>query len=99
MAGYLLLADLKRAVDDQIWFRYVQQEDGVPEIRIEDSVGTPVKTIDGLGDRPEGTYESRSRAIFWNRRDAVDARVAAGIHWAALYIDSVKYDFIKLTLP
>jgi len=99
MAGYLLLTDLKRAVDDQIWFRFVQQEYGVPEIRIETEGGSPVKTIDGLGDRPEGTYASRSRAIFWDRRNTSNVRVAAGIHYAALYIDSVKYDLIKLTLP
>ena len=99
MAGYQMLTDLKRAADDQIWFRFIMQEDGVPEIRIEDINGNPIKTIDGLGDRPEGTYASRSRAIFWDRRETDTSRAATGQYVSALYIDSVQQDIIKFQLP
>lgn len=99
MAGFLYIVDLKRAADDQVWFRYIQQEDGVPEIRILTSGGGAVKTIDGLGSRPAGTYASRSRAIFWDTKDTGGSPQGTGVYFADLYIDSACNDRMKFALP
>jgi len=99
MAGFLYTPDLLREADEQIWFRYCQQEYGVPEIKIYTFIGENLqKTISGLGDRPEGTYASRSRAIFWNKRDTGGNLLGAAQYYADLYIDSVKYDRVFFTL-
>ncbi len=99
MAGYLYLPDIKRAANDQVWFRYIQQEDGVPEIRILTLAGAAVKTINGLGSRPAGTYASRSRSIFWDTQDTGGSPQATGVYFADLYIDSSFNDRMKFTLP
>ncbi len=99
MAGYLYIPDLRRSANDQVWFRYHQQEDGVPEIRVYTSVGGLVKTINGLGSRPTGTYASRSRAIFWNTQNTGGTPQPTGVYFADLYIDSVYFDRMKFTLP
>lgn len=99
MAGYLYAPDLKRAANDQVWFRYHQQEDGVPEIRIYTIAGAHQKTIDGLGSRPAGTYASRSRAIFWDTKDTGGAPLGVGVYYADLYIDSAYNDRMKFALP
>ena len=99
MAGFLYIPDGKRAANDQVWFRYHQQEVGVPEIRILTSGGGAVKTINGLGSRPAGTYASRSRAIFWDTKDTGGTPQGTGVYFADLYIDSVKHDRMKFTLP
>jgi hypothetical protein len=92
MAGYLFIPDLRRSANDQVWFRCHQQEDGVPEIRIYTLLGALVKTINGLGSRPAGTYASRSRAIFWNTQDTGGSPQGPGSYYADLYIDSVYFD-------
>jgi hypothetical protein len=99
MAGHLYIPDLKRAANEQVWFRYRQLIFGEPEIRIKTLLDALVKTIDGLGDRPAGTYASRSRAIFWNRRNTGGSLVASGTYFAELYIDSSKESTMKIILP
>lgn len=98
MAGHLYRVDTQRAADSQIWFRFVMYEDGVPEIKIYDTVPDLKKTIDGLGDRPEGTYASRSRAIFWDREQTGGGVLANGAYYAEFYIDSVLQDTMKFAL-
>ncbi len=91
MAGYLLLPDVKRSADNQIWFRFVQQEDGIPELKIYDSGDNLVKTINGLGTIPEGVYDSRSRAVFWDRTYGGGV-LAPGSYVVSYDIDGVVYD-------
>ena len=99
MSGSLYVPDLKRASDDQVWFRYKQNEDGVPEIKIYTLVGALQKTISGLGSRPIGDYDSRSKAIFWDTKDTGGSPLGTGVYYADLYIDSVYYDRMRFTLP
>ena len=98
MAGHLYRVDTQRAANSQIWFRFIMQEDGVPQIKIYTVGGALVKDIDGLGDRPEGTYASRSRAVFWNKRNTAGNLVAAGQYFAQLLIDSVIQDVLRFAL-
>jgi len=98
MAGKLYIPDIKRSADEQIWFRFDLLAFGEPEIRVLNNVGALVKTIDGLGDMPAGTYASRSRAIFWNRRNTGGGLVAPGVYFAYLYIDSSEEDIMKFTI-
>ena len=98
MAGKLYAPDVKRAGSNQVWFRYWQQVDGAPEIRIYNLAGALQQTINGLGSRPTGTYASRSRAIFWDKEDSGGMPVAGGVYTAKLNIGA-WYDIIKFTLP
>jgi hypothetical protein len=100
MAGHFYNVDVRRAASDEVWFRYHQLEDGEPEIEITDlSLLTPIKTINGLGSRPAGTYASRSRAIFWDTKDTGGTPQGGAIFKAILVIDSVQYDVISFVLP
>jgi hypothetical protein len=99
MSGQWYVPDIRRAVSDQVWFRYSQDEEGEAEVKIYTAVGALVKTISGLGDRPIGVYDSRSRAIFWDTKDTGGTPQGSGVYFADLYIDTVYYDRIKFTLP
>ena len=99
MAGYFFVPDLKRAANDQVWFRCHQQEDGVPQIKIYTLAGALQKDITGLGSRPAGTYASRSRAIFWDTKDTGGSPLGSGVYYADLYIDAAYNDRMRFTLP
>ena len=98
MAGYLYTPDLLREANEQIWFRYCQQEYGEVEIKIYTYIGENLQKTINVGYRPESTYASRSQAIFWNKRDTGGSLLGAAQYYADLYIDSVKYDRVFFTL-
>lgn len=98
MAGSLYRTDTQRAASSQIWFRFIMYEDGIPELKIYNQAADLKKTIDGLGDRPEGTYASRSRAVFWDRQQTGGGILANGAYYVEFYIDSVKQDQMKFAL-
>lgn len=101
MAGRLATPDLKRAgTDDDIWFRYSISSAGVASFKIWTLGGALVRTISGLGSRPAGTYYSRSRAVHWDRRDDVSARLAPGVYYVNLHIDGGSAeDQVRFVLP
>lgn len=98
MAGRLHAPDVKRASDDQIWFRYHITAASAVEIKIYTEVGAVLHTISGLGIRPAGYYDSRSMAIFWDR-DTASGRAALGTYYVALLISSVEQDRLRFLLP
>ena len=98
MSGQLYRVDTQRAASRHIWFMFIMQVVGVPEIKIYNVATDLKKTIDGLGDRPEGTYASRSRAIFWDREQTGGGVLANGAYYVELYIDSVLQDTMKFAL-
>ena len=49
-------------------------------LTIYDTVGQVVHTLD-VGHRVAATYESRSKAIYWDGRNGVGERVASGVYF------------------
>ena len=75
-----LLANYPNPFNPETWIPYHLAEAGVVEMRIYDQWGRVVRHLD-LGHQLAGRYESRSRAAYWDGRNAVGESVASGIYF------------------
>ena len=81
-----LLANYPNPFNPETWIPYHLATAGDVAITIYDVRGTIVRQLD-LGHQREGYYTSRSRAAYWNGRNALGERVASGIYFYTLTAD------------
>ncbi|MDE0042860.1 MAG: leucine-rich repeat domain-containing protein, partial [Candidatus Poribacteria bacterium] len=67
----------------ETWIPYRLSEDANVQIRIYDTEGAIVRTLD-LGHQPAAVYERREKAIHWNGRNNFGERVASGLYFYTL---------------
>ena len=79
----LLLQNYPNPFNPETWIPYQLSEDSPVSVSIYDTTGRLVRTL-SLGFQSAGFYNSRSRAAYWDGRNAVGERVASGIYFYQL---------------
>lgn len=95
--GSLYGTDTRRSPENEIWFRFSLSETATPKFEIYDWNTDLVKTLDLGQDLPPGTYTSRGRAYFWDRRNG-GSPLANGVYYVRFYADNVFQEQGKFTL-
>ena len=75
-----LLPNYPNPFNPETWIPYRLAEDAFVTLTIYDGSGQVVRTLD-VGHRIASTYESRSKAIYWDGRNDVGERVASGVYY------------------
>ena len=84
-----LLANYPNPFNPETWIPYHLANPSNVQITIYDTRGSVVRQLD-LGHQREGYYTSRSRAAYWDGRNAVGERVASGIYFYQFQADNVS---------
>ena len=84
-----LLANYPNPFNPETWIPYQLATAMDVQILIYNAGGILVRRLE-LGHQPAGTYTSRSRAAYWDGRNAIGERVASGIYFYQLQTDSGK---------
>ena len=84
-----LLANYPNPFNPETWLPYHLANASNVRITIYDTRGAVVRRLD-LGHQREGYYTSRSRAAYWDGRNAVGERVASGIYFYELEADDIS---------
>ncbi len=79
----LLMQNYPNPFNPETWIPYQLSEDSPVSVSIYDTTGRLVRTL-SLGFQSAGFYNSRSRAAYWDGRNAVGERVASGIYFYQL---------------
>ena len=85
-----LLPNYPNPFNPETWIPYHLANPSEVTITIYDMRGTLVRQLN-IGHQHEGYYTSRSRAAYWDGRNAVGERVASGIYFYQLQADSLSY--------
>ena len=85
-----LLANYPNPFNPETWIPYHLANPSEVTITIYDTRGSIIRRLD-LGHQREGYYTSRSRAAYWDGRNAVGERVASGIYFYQLQADGLSY--------
>ena len=75
-----LLPNYPNPFNPETWIPYQLAEPTDVNISISAADGTVVRTLT-LGHQPAGRYESRSRAAYWDGRNAIGEPVASGLYF------------------
>ena len=75
-----LLANYPNPFNPETWIPYRLAEAAEVALTIYDADGQVVRTID-VGHRTAAVYESRSKAIHWDGKNAVGEQVASGVYF------------------
>ena len=78
-----LLPNYPNPFNPETWIPYRLAEPADVSISIYSTDGQLVRTL-ALGHQPMGIYESRSRAAYWNGKNALGESVASGIYFYTL---------------
>ncbi len=78
-----LLANYPNPFNPETWIPYQLAKEADVTLRIYAIDGTLVRTL-ALGHQPAGMYQNRSRAAFWNGRNAIGEPVASGLYFYTL---------------
>ena len=78
-----LLANYPNPFNPETWIPYQLAEDANVTLTIHDTNGTMVRWLD-LGHRVAGSYQSRSRAAYWDGRNQDGESVASGLYFYSL---------------
>ena len=78
-----LLANYPNPFNPETWIPYQLAEPAEVTLSIHAADGTLVRTL-ALGQLPAGVYQSRSRAAYWDGRNAQGEPVASGIYFYTL---------------
>ena len=78
-----LLANYPNPFNPETWIPYQLAKPADVTLRIYATDGRLVRTLE-LGHQPVGNYESRSRAAYWDGRNALDEPVASGVYFYTL---------------
>ncbi len=79
----VLLANYPNPFNPETWIPYQLSESAEVTLRIYAVNGILVRTL-ALGQMPAGIYQSRSRAAYWDGKNAVGERVASGLYFYTL---------------
>ena len=85
-----LLANYPNPFNPETWIPYHLANPSDVRITIYDTRGGVVRRLD-LGHQREGYYTSRSRAAYWNGRNAAGERVASGVYFYQFQADGLSY--------
>ena len=86
----ILLANYPNPFNPETWIPYQLAAPSIVTITIYDTRGAVVRRLD-LGHQREGYYTRRSRAAYWDGRNAVGERVASGIYFYQFQADGLSY--------
>ena len=75
-----LLANYPNPFNPETWIPYRLAEDADVKLTIYDQMGRVVRVIN-VGYRVAAAYEHRSKAIYWDGRNAVSEQVASGVYF------------------
>ena len=78
-----LLPNYPNPFNPETWIPYQLAEPAEVTLRIYAVNGDLVRTL-VLGHKPAGIYQSRTRAVYWNGKNAVGESVASGIYFYTL---------------
>ena len=78
-----LLPNYPNPFNPETWIPYHLAEPAAVTLCIYSADGKLVRTL-ALGHQPAGIYQSRSRAAYWDGRNAVGERVASGVYFYTL---------------
>ncbi len=78
-----LLHNYPNPFNPETWIPYQLSEPGDVRLTIYDIQGRVVRALD-LGHQPAGVYRIRSRAAYWDGRNAVGEPVASGLYFYTL---------------
>ncbi len=78
-----LLANYPNPFNPETWIPYQLATPAEVTVTIYAATGAVVRTL-ALGHRPAGNYDSRSRAAYWDGRNALGERVASGVYFYTL---------------
>ena len=79
----VLLANYPNPFNPETWIPYQLSEAAEVTVTIHSSDGKLVRTLE-LGQMPAGIYQSRSRAAYWDGRNAAGEPVASGVYFYTL---------------
>ena len=79
----VLLPNYPNPFNPETWIPYRLAEAAEVTLTIYSLNGNQVRTL-ALGHQPAGFYESRSRAAYWDGRNAIGERVASGVYFYTL---------------
>ena len=79
----VLLANYPNPFNPETWIPYQLSTAAAVTVTIHSSDGKLVRALD-LGQVPAGTYQNRSRAAYWNGRNAQGEPVASGVYFYTL---------------
>ena len=82
-----LLPNYPNPFNPETWIPYQLADSADVSISIYAMDGQLVRTLD-FGYQPVGIYESRSRAAYWNGRNALGESVASGVYFYMLTADN-----------
>ena len=85
----VLLANYPNPFNPETWIPYDLAEAATVEIHIYTLQGRPVRTL-SLGFQTTGTYRTRTRAAYWDGRNASGEPVASGVYFYTLRAGDVK---------
>ncbi len=84
-----LLPNYPNPFNPETWIPYHLANPSQVQITIYDTRGTVVRHLD-LGHQQAGYYTSRSRAAYWDGRNALGERVASGIYFYQLQAEGIS---------
>ena len=79
----VLLANYPNPFNPETWIPYQLAKPADVSISVYSADGKLVRTLE-LGHQPVGIYESRSRAAYWDGRNALGESVASGVYFYTL---------------
>ena len=79
----VLLPNYPNPFNPETWIPYQLSQDSPVSISIYDTTGKVIRTLT-LGPQPAGFYQNRSRAAYWDGRNALGERVAGGVYFYTL---------------
>ena len=84
-----LLANYPNPFNPETWIPYHLAKDADVTLHIYAVNGTLVRTL-ALGHQPAGIYQSRSRAAYWDGKNAFGEPVASGVYFYTLSTESTR---------
>ena len=75
-----LLPNYPNPFNPETWIPYRLAEDAFVTLTIYNSMGQGVRTLD-IGHQTAASYESRSKAIYWDGRNEIGKQVGSGVYF------------------